>query len=111
MLKQLRYFEKNASQMCYADYREKKFFVGSGVVEAGCRTVIGERLNNRACAGPCVEPMPLLPCVVVSSPADSKIFGPRARRSSHFYLVHPAGIAIWKPIVLLGSFPTSVGGS
>jgi len=46
MLQQLRYFEKNASQMCYADYREKKFFVGSGVVEAGCRTVIGERLKQ-----------------------------------------------------------------
>jgi len=46
MLKQLRYFEKNAPQMRYAEYREKKFFVGSGVVEAGCRTVIGERLKQ-----------------------------------------------------------------
>jgi len=43
--KQLRYFENNAPQMRYAEYREKKFFVGSGVVEAGCRTVIGERLK------------------------------------------------------------------
>ena len=46
MLKQLGYFEKNAPQMRYAEYREKKFFVGSGVVEAGCRTVIGERLKQ-----------------------------------------------------------------
>ncbi len=46
MLKQLGYFEKNAPQMCYAEYREKKFFVGSGVVEAGCRTVIGQRLKQ-----------------------------------------------------------------
>jgi hypothetical protein len=46
MLKQLGYFQKNAAQMCYAEYREKKFFVGSGVVEAGCRTVIGERLKQ-----------------------------------------------------------------
>jgi hypothetical protein len=46
MLKQLHYFEKNASQMRYAEFREKKFFVGSGVVEAGCRTVIGERLKQ-----------------------------------------------------------------
>jgi hypothetical protein len=46
MLKQLGYFEKNAPQMGYAEYREKKFFVGSGVVEAGCRTVIGERLKQ-----------------------------------------------------------------
>jgi hypothetical protein len=46
MLQHLRYFEKNAPQMRYAEYREKKFFVGSGVVEAGCRTVIGERLKQ-----------------------------------------------------------------
>src|SRR5437879_13351759 len=46
MRKQLRYFENNAPQMRYAEYREKKFFVGSGVVEAGCRTVIGERLKQ-----------------------------------------------------------------
>jgi len=46
MLKQLRYFENNAPQMRYAEYRERKFFVGSGVVEAGCRTVIGQRLKQ-----------------------------------------------------------------
>ena len=45
-LKQLRYFEKNASQRRYAQYHEKKSFGGSGVVEAGCRTVIGERLKQ-----------------------------------------------------------------
>jgi hypothetical protein len=44
--KQLGYFERNAAQMLYADYRQKKYFVGSGVVEAGCRTVIGERLKQ-----------------------------------------------------------------
>ena len=32
--------------MRYAEFREQKFFVGSGVVEAGCRTVIGERLKQ-----------------------------------------------------------------
>jgi len=46
MLKQFSYFENNAPQMRYAEYRDQKFFVGSGVVEAGCRTVIGERLNR-----------------------------------------------------------------
>jgi hypothetical protein len=44
--KELGYFEKNAPCMHYAEYRKKKFFVGSGVVEAGCRTVIGERLKQ-----------------------------------------------------------------
>jgi len=46
LLKQLGYFEKNALQMRYAEFRKKKFFVGSGVVEACCRTVIGERLKQ-----------------------------------------------------------------
>jgi hypothetical protein len=44
--RELGYFVKNAPHMRYAEYRAKKFFVGSGVVEAGCRTVIGERLKQ-----------------------------------------------------------------
>lgn len=46
MRKQLHYFENNAPQMRYAEFREREFFVGSGVVEAGCRTVIGQRLKQ-----------------------------------------------------------------
>ena len=46
MIKQLRYFENNATQMREAEFRQKKFFAGSGVVEAGCRTVFGERLKQ-----------------------------------------------------------------
>ena len=46
MRKQLGYFEHNAGQMRYAEFRRQKFFVGSGVIEAGCRTVIGERLKQ-----------------------------------------------------------------
>jgi hypothetical protein len=46
MIKELHYFENNARQMRYAEFRENDFFVGSGVVEAGCRTVIGQRLKQ-----------------------------------------------------------------
>lgn len=46
LLKALHYFEENAVQMRYAWFREQQFFVGSGVVEAGCRTVIGQRLKQ-----------------------------------------------------------------
>lgn len=46
MRKELAYFENNARQMRYAEFRRQKFFVGSGVIEAGCRTVIGERLKQ-----------------------------------------------------------------
>ena len=44
--KELGYFENNASCMRRAEYRERLFFVGSDVVEPGCRTVIGERLKQ-----------------------------------------------------------------
>jgi hypothetical protein len=46
MRKALHYFEENAAQMRYAQFRKRKLFVGSGVVEAGCRTVIGQRLKQ-----------------------------------------------------------------
>ncbi|MGH3627788.1 MAG: ISKra4 family transposase [Sciscionella sp.] len=40
------YFEHNAHRMRYAHYRSLGMFVGSGVVEAGCKTVIGARLKR-----------------------------------------------------------------
>ena len=39
------YYEKNAERMRYPDFRRHNLFVGSGVVEAGCKTVIGSRLK------------------------------------------------------------------
>lgn len=45
-LKRLAYFREHASQMRYADFRKKGFFVGSGVIEAGCRSLIGKRLKQ-----------------------------------------------------------------
>ena len=40
------YFLENAGRMRYADFSAQGFFVGSGVVEAGCRTLIGQRLKH-----------------------------------------------------------------
>jgi hypothetical protein len=40
------YFETNKLRMCYKYFRARGFFVGSGVVEAGCKTVIGQRLKQ-----------------------------------------------------------------
>jgi len=42
------YFERNAARMRYPHFRKQGLFVGSGVVEAGCRTVVGKRLK---CSG------------------------------------------------------------
>jgi hypothetical protein len=43
---QIGYFEKNKQHMRYAAFREQGFFIGSGVIEAGCKTVIGQRLKQ-----------------------------------------------------------------
>jgi hypothetical protein len=43
---QFRYFENNKDYMRYAQFREQGLFIGSGVVEAGCKTIIGQRLKQ-----------------------------------------------------------------
>lgn len=42
------YFERNAERMRYPEFRKQGLFVGSGVIEAGCKTVIASRLK---CSG------------------------------------------------------------
>ena len=42
----LGYFENNAPRMRYHWFRQCGLFVGSGVVEASCKTVIGQRLKQ-----------------------------------------------------------------
>jgi hypothetical protein len=44
--KNLGYFQTNEKAMRYDVFRKEHFFVGSGVVEAGCRAVIGQRLKR-----------------------------------------------------------------
>ncbi len=40
------YFERNAERKRYPEFRRQHLFVGSGVIEAGCKTVIGSRLKQ-----------------------------------------------------------------
>jgi hypothetical protein len=35
------YFERNQERMRYPRFRQRGFFVGSGVIEAGCKTIVG----------------------------------------------------------------------
>jgi len=44
--KQIAYFKRNQSRMRYQTFREAGYFIGSGVVEAGCKTVVGQRLKQ-----------------------------------------------------------------
>jgi hypothetical protein len=40
------YFARNAARMRYPEFRRQGLFVGSGVIEAACKTVIGSRLKQ-----------------------------------------------------------------
>jgi hypothetical protein len=40
------YFEKNTERMRYPEFRAQHLFVGSGVIEAGCKTIIGTRCKQ-----------------------------------------------------------------
>ena len=44
--KELGYFERNIDRMQYGTFRARGYFIGSGVVEAGCKTVIGARCKQ-----------------------------------------------------------------
>ena len=43
---QLNYFIHNVARMKYRTFRQQGLFIGSGVVEAGCKTVIGSRCKQ-----------------------------------------------------------------
>jgi hypothetical protein len=44
--KQIAYLARNRARMAYQTFREAGYFIGSGVVEAGCKTVVGQRLKH-----------------------------------------------------------------
>ncbi|HEY5985921.1 MAG TPA: ISKra4 family transposase, partial [Streptosporangiaceae bacterium] len=44
--KEANYFEGNAARMRYPEFRRQGLFVGTGVIEAGCKTLIGGRLKR-----------------------------------------------------------------
>ena len=46
ILRSLQYFLNNRARMQYAKFRRASLFVGSGVVEAGCKTVVGQRTKQ-----------------------------------------------------------------
>jgi hypothetical protein len=44
--KEIAYLSKNKERMRYGEYRAQGLFIGSGVIEAGCKHVIGQRLKQ-----------------------------------------------------------------
>ena len=44
--KRLAYFTENADKMRYGLFKAAGMFVGSGVIEAACKTIVGKRMKN-----------------------------------------------------------------
>src|SRR6266540_6619518 len=40
---EIAYLEFNAQRMQYGTFRKQGYFIGSGVIEAGCKSVVGQR--------------------------------------------------------------------
>jgi hypothetical protein len=70
--KELGYFLNNAPRMRYRWFRSRGLFVGSGVVESGCKAVIGQRLKMSGMrwtvAG--ADAIATLRCQLASRPED-----------------------------------------
>jgi hypothetical protein len=45
-LRELNYLKNNIEQMRYAQFRNEGLFIGSGVIEAACKNIIGKRLKQ-----------------------------------------------------------------
>ena len=76
--KELGYFLNNAPRMRYKWFRSRGLFVGSGVVESGCKAVIGQRLkmSGMRWALPGADAIATLRCQQASRPED-RIWQPR----------------------------------
>ncbi len=44
--REIEYFRTNKHRMMYATFKKEGFFIGSGVIEAGCKTVVGKRTKQ-----------------------------------------------------------------
>lgn len=85
------YFEHNANRMRYPEFRRHHLFVGSGVIEAGCKTVIGSRLKQSGMFWTLrgANSVIALRCCHLNGRFED--YGRAAARlDSHFYVAHPS---------------------
>jgi len=73
MDKALGYFEHNVARMQYGSFRRRGFFIGSGVIEAGCKTVVGARCKQSGMfwSEPGAEKILAFRCIHLSQRTDA----------------------------------------
>ena len=90
--KELAYFVSNMERMQYGTFRRQGFFIGSGVVEAGCKTVIGSRCKQSGMfwSEPGAENVLALRCIQASRRLDQFW---KERLNNHVALNDPLPLA------------------
>jgi len=83
------YFENNAERMRYPQFRSQHLFVGTGVIEAGCKTVIGSRLKQSGMFWTVRGANSIIALRCARLVADSRTTGRRVGLDSHSYVAHP----------------------
>ena len=70
---QIDYLENHASRTRYGQYQANGWFIGSGVIEAGCKTVVGRRLKQSGMfwSEPGAEDILSLRCLVLGPHFDA----------------------------------------
>ena len=71
--REINYLETNAERTRYGDFRKEGYFIGSGVVEAGCKTVVGRRMKQSGMfwSEPGAENVLSLRCVLLGPHFDA----------------------------------------
>ena len=104
------YFERNAERMRYPEFRRQGLFVGSGVVEAGCKKVIGARLKRSGMFWTVrgANAIIALRCCRLSGRFED-YWEARARAGliSHIYVAHPHPGSDDKNSIILGEIDTA----
>jgi hypothetical protein len=69
----LGYFRHNVARMQYGTFRAKNYFIGSGVLEAGCRSIVGKRCKQSGMfwSQPGAEKVLAFRCIHASKRLDS----------------------------------------
>jgi hypothetical protein len=113
----LAYFEHQAERTRYGVWRAQGYFIGSGVIEAGCKNVVGRRLKQSGMfwSEPGAENLLGLRCLILgphvdgawearpkivaqSPPLAASRLGRRCLRGNYFVL-HPLNSAAARSVV------------
>ena len=88
----LGYFVNNVARMQYGTFRRQGFFIGSGVIEAGCKTIIGSRCKQSGMFWSVrAQTLSCASAAASSTVALGTVGRGAGRLDFHFHVAHPMG--------------------